>query len=111
MNIKLGNKLLRFRVSRDELDNLLSHHYVTLTINISEHHTLRFEIVAVEKCQPILQLIQKKFVTQLQVDQEALAHLKTTVPAKEGLSSEWVNAAHETIQLIFEVDVRRKPAL
>lgn len=108
MNIKLAENLLRFRVSPVELDKLLLSQNITLKIDIDVHPILIFEIHAVQKLNPILKLVQKDSATHLLVKQEALTNLKAKLPTKEMLTCNWINKARETIQLIFEVDVRKK---
>jgi hypothetical protein len=108
MNIKFSPQALRCRVTRAELDRLLTGRAVTLEVELPRHHHFRASV------QPSAtggwQLDTDPTGLWLTIPRGELEALAETLPRKEGLEHAFPVAGGREIEVSFEVDVRdRKP--
>lgn len=108
MNIKFSPQSLRCRVTRAELDRLLTGRAVTLEVELPRHHRFRFSV------QPAViggwQLDSDPTGYWLSIPREELQALAETLPRKDGLEHAFPTTGVCEVTVSFEVDVRdRKP--
>lgn len=104
MNVRLAPQEVRFRVTRDELEHLLSGRSLALRVALTGNHEFQASVIA-----------QKVGAWRLDSDPTGLwltlpkAELETlagAVPTAEGLMHEFELPQGQALQLTFEVDVR-----
>ena len=104
MNIKFSPHALRCRVTRAELDRLLTGRAVTLEVELPRHHHFRASV------QPSMtggwQLDSDPTGLWLTIPRGELQALSESLPRKEGLEHAFPVAGGGEVTVSFEVDVR-----
>lgn len=103
MNIKLSADAVRCRVSRAELDRLLSGRAVALEVPLPRNHVFRASIWP--GAMDAWQLESDPTGIWITIPKSALQALGESLPSKEGIEQEF-DASDAKVKVIFEVDVR-----
>jgi hypothetical protein len=106
MNIKFSNDAVRCRVSRAELDRLLSGRAVALEVPLPRNHVFRANVWP--GAMGGWQLESDPTGIWVTIPKTELQTLAESLPSKEGLEHEF-EAMDGTIKVSFEVDVRDRP--
>ncbi len=108
MNIRLNHQSIRFRLSEDEFLKLCSEEIVTEEVQLSEKSLFKYSVQSISNSQNSgMQLLVEGKETYLQVPHEQLVELSTTLPSKEGLSSEMIVGDSRVLKVFLEVDIRK----
>ena len=105
MNLRISQNALRFRISRDELGQLLEGTVLAEIVLLPLGHRYAFAISAVKEENVGLSMEGDRL--RLHVPRLQLAALSQRLPSREGISGEWLGQNGETLALTLEVDVRR----
>lgn len=103
MNIKFASDAVRCRVSRAELDRLLSGRAVTLEVPLPRNHVFRASVWP--GAMGGWQLESDPTGIWITIPKSELQALAESLPRKEGLGQEF-EAMDGTVKVVFEVDVR-----
>jgi hypothetical protein len=106
MNLRISNGQLRFRITREELTELLQGRGLELALPLTLH-THRYRIQC-ENFERPLALQEESSQLTLLVDKQALAAFEKQLPSREGIEQEVV-AGGSALTLILEVDVKKSP--
>ncbi len=105
MNLHIENQKLRFRISKDELEELCSGSSLTQEIFLPNQHTLNIAII-MQIQDPILYLTFENNSITLFAKKNAIEEFYSVLPSREGLEIEQQVADNQLLKLIFEVDIR-----
>lgn len=103
MNIRFASNAVRCRVSRAELDRLLSGRAVTLEVSLPRNHVFRASVWP--GAMGGWQLESDPTGIWITIPKSELQALAESLPRKEGLEREF-ETTDGTVKLLFEVDVR-----
>jgi hypothetical protein len=108
MNVRFADKSLRYRVSRSELDALLTGRSLSLEVTLPRSHVFRTSV------RPALlggwQLESDPTGIWLSIPRHDLEALAADLPSKEGITHRFQNANGDLV-LSFEVDIKQsRPA-
>jgi hypothetical protein len=105
MNIKFSDGAVRCRVSRAELDRLLTGRAVPLEVQLPRNHVFRASVWP--GAMPGWQLESDPTGIWITIPKSELQTLAESLPSKEGIEQEF-EASEGTVKVSFEVDVRDK---
>lgn len=105
MNLRISEGQLRFRITRDELQQLLNGRPLRMALPLARTYHYSVEI---SDGWDTLALKEDGHSWTLLADSHALKAFAEQLPSREGLSKE-VLVAGKPLTLVLEVDVRRTP--
>lgn len=105
MNLRISEHQLRFRISREELTELMGGEILQLTLNLG-NQLFAYRLSINDSAQP-LTLTVKENIWHLTVDKTILTKFAADLPSREGIEHK-VRLGDSPITLVLEVDVRRK---
>lgn len=105
MNLRIGEGQLRFRITREELQELLQGNVLRMAPPLT--HTYHYSI-EISDSRDTLALKEDNHSWGLLVDSNALKAFAEQLPSRNGLCKQ-VHVAGKTLMLILEVDVRKSP--
>lgn len=105
MNLRISEGLLRFRITREELQELLQGNTLRMALALARTYHYAIEI---SDGWDTLALKEDNHSWTLLVDSHALKAFSEQLPSRNGLCKQ-VQVAGQTLMLIFEVDVRKSP--
>lgn len=104
MNVKLTSHAIRVRVTRAELETLLSSRAITLQVALPRNHAIRINV------RPAViggwSLDSDPTGTWIVIPRAELEALSSSLPSREGLKRSFELAGGESVEVSFEVDVR-----
>ena len=103
MNIKFSDGAVRCRVSRAELDRLLSGRAVALEVQLPRNHAFRANVWP--GAMAGWQLESDPTGIWITIPKAELQALSESLPSKEGIEQEF-DATEGKVKVSFEVDVR-----
>ena len=106
MNVRFSAGTLRCRVTPAELEQLLSTNSLRLTVSLPRRHSLQVTVRSV-----VLnswQLDSDPTGIWIAIPRAQLELLAQSLPSREGITHSFAVDAAEQLQLIFEVDVRKR---
>ncbi len=106
MNIKLSAEEVRFRVTSEELQRLMTGGNLILLVPLPPSHIFRVSVRAVALGS--WQFESDPTGLWLTIPQSELQELAAKLPSKEGLSCDFETGNGRVVKTWFEVDVRRK---
>lgn len=107
MNLRISENELRFRITREEAEQLMGGDRMHLGIDMGMVRP-EYAIVVNENAAP-LSLQIKDTLWELAIDKTTLSAFVASLPSREGIEH-GVKIGTSHITLVLEVDVRRKPA-
>jgi hypothetical protein len=107
MNIKFSANHIRCRVSRADLDRLLSGRALALEVPLPRHHTFRINVWP--GAMGGWQLESDPTGIWITIPKVQLQGLAESLPSKEGISNEFETDV-DPVRVTFEVDVRDRGA-
>ena len=109
MNIKFSTGALRCRVSQEELAALLAGRAIKLEVTLPRHHAFRLNVRPAVIGGWLLE--SDPTGLWLAIPRATLETLSQSLPSREGVESTFDVGNGETVQVSFEVDVRKaRPA-
>lgn len=105
MNLRISEKQLRFRITKDELQQLLGGQSLGMVL---PHFRTHSYTVKITDGQDSLSLKEDGQSWTLLVDRHALQALAEKLPSREGLCEE-IQVAGQFFSLMLEIDVRKSP--
>jgi hypothetical protein len=106
MNLRISNGQLRFRITREELNELLQGRGLELVLPLTLH-TYHYLIQCGDVENP-LALQEESGQLTLLVDKQTLAAFEKQLPSRDGIEQEVV-VGGAALTLILEVDVKKSP--
>jgi hypothetical protein len=104
MNIKFSNDAVRCRVSRSELDRLLSGRALSLEVQLPRNHVFRASVWP--GAMVGWQLESDPTGIWITIPKTELQSLAESLPSKEGIEQEFATDSDGKVTVSFEVDVR-----
>jgi hypothetical protein len=104
MNVRLAPHEVRFRVTRDELEHLLSGRSLALRVALTGHHEFQASVIAQKV--GAWRLDSDPTGLWLTLPKGELETLAGAVPTAAGLMHDFELPQGQALQLTFEVDVR-----
>jgi hypothetical protein len=104
MNIKFSDESVRCRVSRAELDRLLTGRSVALQVQLPKSHVFRASVWP--GAMAGWQLESDPTGIWITIPKAELQALAESLPSKEGIEHEFDTATEGMVKISFEVDVR-----
>ena len=105
MNLRISERQLRFRISRDEMARLMRDESLNLTITLPwgrwSYHVQTIEAAS------SLMIEHTPGQTRLLVDRYALMAFEDRLPARDGLIEQIVAEDGAPLTLVLEVDVKK----
>lgn len=105
MNVRFADRSIRFRVTQEELDRLLSGRAVVLEVPMPRSHVFRANVSSTTLGK--WQLESDPTGLWLSLPRGELEQLSQTAPSKEGIDHDF-ESADGKVQVSFEVDVKRR---
>ncbi len=106
MNLRISENQLRFRITQGETELLMRDGTLAFSLNLGAQ-TVEYS-VAVAELEQTLALDIKKNAWKLLVDRKDFSQFLASLPSREGIE-QTVTIGGAQIELVLEVDVRRKP--
>lgn len=106
MNLRISEGYLRFRITRGEIELLMQDEILSFPLHLGSQ-TMEYSIALTESKQPLTLDIQKN-AWKLLVDRKDFGQFLASLPSREGIE-QTVTVGGAQIELVLEVDVRRKP--
>lgn len=105
MNIRISSNQIRYRITRSELEQLLTENLLTLAVTIGVAKTV-YTLSVNDNTQPLSITVEGNG-WELSVNRATLQNFIATLPSREGIEHEYM-AGEMPITLVLEVDVRRR---
>ncbi len=105
MNLRISEKQLRFRITRDELLKLMDGEKLESYLDLGDRQSFSYCIFTGESDTP-LAFDADKGIWRLKIAKTALAEFAVLLPSRDGIEYE-AQFGSGRVMLILEVDVRR----
>ena len=106
MNIKISKNEIRFRITKDELSELIDNECLLMESPLQS--SIQKYLIFVEDIETPLQLKESDKQIVLFVDAETLSKFQKQLPSRDGIEGEFISKNGNAVSLSLEVDVRRK---